>query len=403
MGRVIYGLAWMGLGYYSETEPADGFPALTVAAKYENEVLEQNFDNPGALHFTIHSYDQPHHAVQAVDAAYHYLTTSIAIPHAVHMPAHIFSDMGYWNDMVDANTASMNTAYRQEVGTSGDWYHASAFLAYGLLQHAMDCDVASLITSLQSLSKTEPDKFDAVAGVNIPTMFFVETRAWRAAATFDLVSFYSMPHTFWDNNPWALVTSNFISAAAKAVLDYPLDDISASVRAVDAANEALLSDPDWVLHQLPYWRQSFTIMVDSAHAWETFRVESMGEGIVAMQAVVRKQESSWYPEIAHAWDANEQLAEMFLLRKEPGDVESALAAYEHALKSYPNRYRTLAGAGECAETLGDDVKATLYYGKVCNVLVCMIINRSVVRKHQYGVNASLMRTVGCLVMLCYDA
>jgi tetratricopeptide (TPR) repeat protein len=81
-----------------------------------------------------------------------------------------------------------------------------------------------------------------------------------------------------------------------------------------------------------------------------------------MRGVVDFQKTNWAPEVSHVWDANEQLAEMLILRGEQGDMQLALESYETALGVYPFRYNSLAGAARCAEELGDDVKASRYYG-----------------------------------------
>eukprot|EP00602_Paraphysomonas_sp_CaronLab_P005248 CAMPEP_0185037884 /NCGR_PEP_ID=MMETSP1103-20130426/32887_1 /TAXON_ID=36769 /ORGANISM="Paraphysomonas bandaiensis, Strain Caron Lab Isolate" /LENGTH=556 /DNA_ID=CAMNT_0027576069 /DNA_START=29 /DNA_END=1699 /DNA_ORIENTATION=+ len=359
---VIYGLAMIGVGYYSETEPEDGFPNLMLAGLTEELIVRRNKESPGALHYVIHSYDQPGYAFRALDAAYKYCNVSVKVPHALHMPSHIFSDLGLWDDMITANTRSMNSAYSTASEPTGDWYHASYFLEFGSLQRAMDCDAFNLVLTMQELSVSQPQGFSAEAAVRVPTMYYVETRDWETAADFDLSKFYSVPAEMWENNPWTEITANFIATAARAILNFPAEDITASRQAVDDANTALLSDPDWTIHQLPYWRLSFNVMVESARAWETFRVKSADDGIEAMEAVRELQVKSWAPEVAHAWDANEQLAEMFLLRGREGDIESALAAYEKAISIYPNRYRSLAGAAKCADMLKNDIKASRYYG-----------------------------------------
>ena len=90
------------------------------------------------------------------------------------------------------------------------------------------------------------------------------------------------------------------------------------------------------------------------------------------------QVTSWAPEVAHAWDANEQLAEMLLMRGSDDDVVEALEAYEMAIDIYPNRYHSTAGAAKCADMLGDDVKASSYYGDVSTIFekrvtTCMML------------------------------
>lgn len=351
-------------GYYDESEPQKGFPSLSLAGQVVENILLKNPNNPGALHLTIHSYDQPFHAQKALDAAYRYRYNSLAVPHAIHMPAHIFSGLGLWKDLINANVASLDSAYIRANSTTGDWYHGSFYLQFGLLQLAMDCDAAAMVAVFQSLASSGDPGFTAEGAVRVPVMYLIETRDWMAAASFDLMAHYDIPSDFWVSQPYTLVTSWMMVTVARAILAYPKSAIEEARQQVDNANELLLNDPDWNIHQLPYWRLSFNVMVASSHAWETFRLVSMDAGIAAMLEVVALQETSWYPEAAHTWDANEQLAEMYLIRDGPGDVELALSAYEHAMLSYPNRYHTLAGGAKCAETLGDVSKASLYYTKV---------------------------------------
>lgn len=87
----------------------------------------------------------------------------------------------------------------------------------------------------------------------------------------------------------------------------------------------------------------------------------MSKGIEAMQTASLFQSKSWHPEAGHLWDAHEQLAEMYMIRNETGDVPLALGAYEKAIQVYPNRYHSLAGAARCAELLENRNKACSYY------------------------------------------
>ena len=361
---IIYGLAVIGVGYYSEVEPQNNFPNLKLAGLVEEMVTLNNENSPGGLHYIIHAYDQPSLAYRSKDAAYQYLTTSVEVPHALHMPSHIFGDLGLWADMIDSNQQSLNLAWANAGEPTGDWYHGSYFMQYGMLQLAMDCDAELLMNSYIDLSEKYTDGFVAEGCVRVPVMYLVETRDWERAAQFDLKTLYpSVSFNSWLENAWALVTSNFVVTAARAILDRPSEEIVAAREAVDLANKILNTD-EWKKYQLPGWRQTFDVMVDSAHAWEAFRLTSFEAGITEMEKVVTKQVKSWGPEVAHTWDAREQLSEMLLIRGSKEDIARALRSYEDAIETYPNRYRSLAGAAKCAELLDNDIKASKYYGEV---------------------------------------
>jgi hypothetical protein len=101
-------------------------------------------------------------------------------------------------------------------------------------------------------------------------------------------------------------------------------------------------------------------MVRSAHAWKLSRTASLNAAVAAMARVAVYQRTSWHPEAGPLWDAHEQLAELFLLRSGEGDAARALAAYEAAIRVYPGRYRSLAGAAHAAELVGNTSAACAY-------------------------------------------
>lgn len=362
---MLYGLAVLGVGYYSDTEPSEGYPNLKLAGLTEELVVLRNENSPGGLHYVIHSYDQPPIASRALDAAYQYLATSVAVPHAVHMPSHIFGDLGLWADMIKSNQQCLNLAWSAGDKPTGDWYHGSYFMQFGMLQMAMDCDAKAFVEAYVDMSEKYTEDFLSEGSVRVPAMYLIETRSWEQGATFDLEKMYpAVSPAVWTEHAWTLVTSNFVATVSRAVLDYSAAEIAAAREAMDAAHEVLLASTHWTVHQLPYWRQSIEVMVNSAHAWESFRTVSFEAGIAAMQAVVDYAESGWAPEVSQTWDTHEQLAEMLLIRGAKGDVARALKLYETEIAMYPNRYRPLAGAAKCADTLNNDIKASKYYGEV---------------------------------------
>jgi tetratricopeptide (TPR) repeat protein len=353
----------------------------------EESMVLRNELSPGALHFVIHSYDQPAFASRALIAANIYVNSSVSVPHAIHMPSHIYNDLGLWFDAVDSNVRSLNTAYQYaqsssngQQRTTGDWYHGSYFLQFEMLQKAMDCDAASFLNEIFKKDLQYNDNnffYNLEAIVRVGAHYLIETRQWQEGATFDqLEKFYiqSTPE-IWDDSIWTRIYANFVATVSRAILNLPANQIIASCNAIEAANKTLLEDPSWNKYQLPYWRMSFQIMVMSAQAWKEFRVVSMDSGIEKMKEVVAFQMSTWAPEVGHLWDPHEQLAEMYIIRShsygggnkdklKKQDLLRALASYEDALKIYPNRYHSLAGAGNCAEWLKDTVKTSYYYSEL---------------------------------------
>jgi hypothetical protein len=178
------------------------------------------------LHYIIHSYDQPPLATRALAAANKYLNVSVLVPHALHMPSHIYSDLGMWIDMIHANILSMNSAFKFNSFPTGDWFHASYFLQFGMLQLAMDCDASNLMTIIQTLV-TSDNTAALEAAVRIPTHYYIETRNFEDGSKFNLENFYrKTTANLWDKNPWTLITAEFVVTVSRAILDFPLSEIS---------------------------------------------------------------------------------------------------------------------------------------------------------------------------------
>ncbi len=112
--------------------------AYEKSASIVDGILKENPEHPGALHYLIHSYDDPHHAKLALNAAQRYSVVAADATHALHMPSHIFLAVGMWQEVVNSNIASYNASVRRmkEKGLDNDArsYHAFSWLQYGLLQ-----------------------------------------------------------------------------------------------------------------------------------------------------------------------------------------------------------------------------------------------------------------------------
>ena len=106
--------SWLLLGI-----GAQRYPNLKLAGLIEEMVVLGNSDSPGGLHYVIHSYDQPPFASRALESANRYLNISVEVPHALHMPSHIYGDLGLWEDMINANILSLNLAFSKASEPTG--------------------------------------------------------------------------------------------------------------------------------------------------------------------------------------------------------------------------------------------------------------------------------------------
>src|SRR5271154_1294122 len=126
-----------------------------VNQKKAGAILEPLFaeqpEHPGIAHYIIHAYDYPPLADRALNAARRYAQIAPDSPHALHMPSHIFTRLGLWQESIDSNLASAAAAKKN--GLAGDEFHALDYLAYAYLQRGQDREARQI---LENLPKVDP-------------------------------------------------------------------------------------------------------------------------------------------------------------------------------------------------------------------------------------------------------
>jgi hypothetical protein len=144
-------------------------------------ILEENKNHPGALHYLIHSYDDPDHAHLAVDAADSYAKVAPDAAHALHMPSHIYVALGRWNDVVNSNIASWNASMKKlDRGQSKEGsYHALNWLQYGLLQRGETELATRLLKDMQKYTEARASKSARSYLLAMKGAHMVETNTWE--------------------------------------------------------------------------------------------------------------------------------------------------------------------------------------------------------------------------------
>ena len=132
--KLFYGLAILG----TVKEGTKGFERQTQAANLFEEVYARNPDHPGVLHYLIHAYDDPSHAEKGLEAARKYAQVAAAVPHALHMPSHIFTRLGYWDESAATNEKAWQISESdvKRAGESGSLrdFHSLNYLEYAYLE-----------------------------------------------------------------------------------------------------------------------------------------------------------------------------------------------------------------------------------------------------------------------------
>ena len=210
--KLFYGLALLA----TVKEGSKGFERQGLAAKLFEEVYAKNPHHPGVLHYLIHVYDDPGHATDGLKAARAYAAAAPAVPHAQHMPSHIFTRLGYWAESATTNENAWRTSEAdvKRAGESGAYrdFHALNYLQYAYLQlgRFQDAKRVTGIIEAQYLAlsskTTAPDTPDlqarhvrgrtiyalpdrvAYGYFDMLTRWMVESDDWSSVATVPLVA-----------------------------------------------------------------------------------------------------------------------------------------------------------------------------------------------------------------------
>jgi len=273
----------------------------------------------------------------------------------LHMPTHIFTRLGLWQDSIEGNRRAAAAALKHPYGdaTSPHYYHALDYLAYAYLQRAEDDKADDVLASLRALSgPIHVTLSTAYALAAVPARLAVERQDWEAAAELEPRTPGNFP---WDRFP-AMEAITYFGKGLGAAR-------AGQVEQAQAALEALTTLRDLAAQNDAYWAQQVEIQRLAVEAWTRW-AEGDGEAALTGMETSAAMEASTekHPVSPGAiLPADELLGDMLI---EMGRPTGALSAYESALARSPNRFNSLYGAAHAAELAGDDVRAALYYARL---------------------------------------
>ena len=313
-------------------------------------ILEKQFvkypEHPGVAHYLIHSYDAPPIAQKGVPAARRYAQIAPDAPHAQHMPSHIFTRVGEWDDSVATNRRSATAALK--IGDNDDASHALDYMAYAYLQMARDSDARKTLEEGQQLKTFNPARFTApYALAAMPARYALERADWRAAAQLE-------PRQ--DKYPFTVALTHFARALGAARSGDPasaqkdVERLAALGAEVKAANN-------------PYWAGEVEVMRLAAAAWTSLAQGKSDEALEAMRRAADLEDKSEKHIVtpARLLPARELLGDMLLELKRPAE---ALREYEASQVREPKRLRGFYGAGLAAAQAGEHGKAKQHFGQL---------------------------------------
>ena len=354
--EAFYAFAVLAAGYAMPNDTTLS-KQLEAAALLE-KLWKQNPNHPGVVHYLIHCYDYPALAQRGLAAAQSYASIAPWIPHALHMPSHIFTRLGMWDESIAANGASAEAsrayaAMRHRDATEAEELHALDYMVYSYLQEARDTEAKKIVDLAAKVRKTNPElEFSAAyALAAIPTRYAFERNDWASAATLTVPN---LPH--WSSFPFMEALIEYGHALGRAHTG-DLDGARKAIARMQQLRDAT-KDP-----KFDYFKNHLDLQMQAASAWVAASEGKKSEAIEMLRHAADAEDIlGKHPVSPGAFvPVREQLGSLLL---EVGQAKHAQQEFEAALKIYPGRFRGLYGAARAAEQNGDKESASRYYAKL---------------------------------------
>jgi tetratricopeptide (TPR) repeat protein len=350
--EIFYALSLLGTAAAS---PKDETYARQRKARAILEgMLARRPEHPGVAHYIIHSSDHPALADGGLQAAERYSSIAPDAPHALHMPSHIFTRLGLWDESVASNLAAVEAARRD--GWTGEELHASDYLVYAYLQEGRDGEAGAILDRLPEirarLNDSDPNYPAGVyALAAIPARYAVERRKAGEAAALEVPEGWFPGGTMC----WAEATLSF----ARGLGAVNTGDLGGARRIIDdleACEERLRAAA------INLWANTVDVQGRTVEAWLAAAEGQREEAIVGLRAAAELEDAADKPPTTPGAviPVRELLGELLLELERPAE---ALAEFETALESSPNRFHLLHGAAVAARAAGEEGKAAEYLSR----------------------------------------
>lgn len=325
------------------------------AGRILDSMYASNPNHPGIIHYIIHTYDYPGIANLALPAARRYAEVAPSSAHALHMPSHIFTRLGLWDESIQSNTRSVEAAqcYAQSTGVKGHWdeeLHGLDYLIYAYLQKG-DIEAATRqLEYLTTIREVYPINFkEAYTFAASPCRSALENKNWSEAALL-LIQPSSFP---WDRFPWQEAIVHF-GRLLGAVHTAKLPIAEKELARLDTLHSILVRQAD------VYKAKQVEIQLIAGEAWIAYAKGTEEKALDLMKTAANMEDSTSKHPVTpgEVLPARELYADLLF---ELHQNSAAFQEYKAVLDKCPNRFNSLFGAGRTAEILGDTSNAGLYY------------------------------------------
>lgn len=350
------------LALNATADPQDkSFRNQKKAGEILSRIYPEQPNHPGIAHYIIHNYDYPELAHRALPAARSYAAIAPASAHAQHMPSHIFTRLGLWEESIKSNLNSISAAqcYAANIGMQGRWdeeLHGIDYLVYAYLQKGQDVKAKEQVDILKTYDDPafENGKTAYVFAAT-PARYALERKQWEEAAALE-----EYPKEFpWEKFPW----ENAITHFAKVLGYVHTNRVSEAALELDrlkALHEKLTDAKE------TYKASQVEIQILAGDGWIHFAKGRKQEAVQLLTRAAELEEATAKSPVTpgEVLPAREMLADLLM---KTGQTAKALQAYELNLKRLPNRFNSLYGASTAAHKLGSKKKARDYYQQLIGI------------------------------------
>jgi tetratricopeptide (TPR) repeat protein len=308
-------------------------------------------DHPGVTHYLIHSYDFAPIAKKGVPAANKYAKVAPSAPHAQHMPSHIYSMVGMWEQSIRSNQQAVEIS--RQIGAK-NWpgtgkifpqaTHAWDFMAYAYLQLGQDQHAKEIMNEMKTAQMGfYPNVATYTAMTAVPARYYLERQDWAGAAKLEPLN---TPYPAADAITYFARAIGGARSGDFAAARQDVDKLTALRAALDKANQS-------------YWAGQVEVQILGAQAWLAQGQGNRDEALKFMRAAADLEDGS-EKHVAmenRLYPMRELLGDLLM---EQGNSALALTEYETSMRNAPARLRGFYGAAKAAEATGDNRKATAY-------------------------------------------
>jgi tetratricopeptide (TPR) repeat protein len=332
--QVFYALAILAADTPNDVQLLNPRKAFAIL----KPLFREHPDHPGIAHYIIHACDNPQMAREGLNAARHYAQIAPQVPHALHMPSHIFARLGLWQDDIDSNLASKAAAEAAGLHHGAEnRLHAMEFLEYAYLQTGRFDEAKAIVTEARTVQPTDVDprypNMWATVEARYPALLAIETKDWTTAQDLKTIA----------SGGQASQQATLLAQAEAAAYLHDRKAADGTLKQLESVTSAES-------------QASQSAAAIEIHAWVDFTRGNLKEAVTLLQSLADRQAKIGKGEVEIP--AREMLGDMLLLNGRPAE---ALTQYRQSLLTDPNRFNALLGAVQAAVQLGRNRLAGKYY------------------------------------------